>query len=179
MKRFIRHIMVLLLAVAPILLLAQETDPSKIIESIIEGQLQNIDKGTDVGLIIEDLQELAENPININSTNETELSRLYILNDIQINKLLKYIKEFGPSYSIFEFKTIDGFSQELLTKMQSFIWFGPEEQEPQNISDAIKYGKHQVLVRGLGTLQKAKGYLPKDDGTIPYEGNQFRYYTRY
>jgi hypothetical protein len=57
---------------------AQKTEPDKIIESIIEGQLANLKPGTDVGLIIEDLEELAENPININATNETELSRFYI-----------------------------------------------------------------------------------------------------
>ncbi len=158
---------------------AQETGADKIIESIIEGHLANIKPGTDVGLIIEDLEELAENPININSTNETQLSRLYILNDIQFNKLLDYLKKFGPAFSIFELNTIDGFSPDLLTKMEPFIWFGPAEQEPEKLSEAIKYGRHQLLLRGLGTTQKAKGYLPKEDGTTPYEGNQFRYYMRY
>ncbi len=158
---------------------AQETDAAKIIESIIEGQLANIKAGTDVGLIIEDLEELAENPININSTNETQLSRLYILNDIQINKLLSYINEFGPAYSIFELKTIDGFSPDLLSKMEPFIWFGPPERQHEKFTDALKYGRHQLLMRGLGTTQKAFGYQEKEDGTIPYEGNQFRYYTRY
>lgn len=158
---------------------SQEADPSKIIESIIEGQLQNLDKGTDVGLIIEDLEELAENPININSTNETQLSRLYILNDIQINKLLNYIKEFGAAYSIFELNSIDGFSPDLLTKIEPFIWFGPVEEQPEKFSDAFKYGRHQLLLRSLETLQKAKGYLANDDDFSPYEGNQFRYYTRY
>ena len=158
---------------------AQETDAGKIIESIIEGHLANIKAGTDVGLIIEDLEELAENPININSTNETQLSRLYVLNDIQINNLLNYLKEFGPAYSIFELNTIDGFSPDLLTKMEPFIWFGQAETEPEKFSDALKYGRHQLLIRGLGTTQKAIGYQEKEDGTIPYEGNQFRYYTRY
>ena len=158
---------------------AQKTDTDQIIESIIEGHLANIKAGTDVGLIIEDLEELAENPININSTNETQLSRLYILNDIQINNLLNYLEQFGQAYSIFELNTIDGFSPDLLTKMVPFIWFGPATQRSDNFSDALKYGRHQLLMRGLGTTQKAIGYQEKEDGTIPYEGNQFRYYTRY
>lgn len=158
---------------------AQETDTDKIIESIIEGHLANLKPGTNVGLIVEDLEELAENPININSTNETQLSRLYILNDIQINNLLNYLKEFGQAYSIFELNTINGFSPDLLTKMEPFIWFGPVVQQPKKFSDALKYGRHQLLLRGLGTTQKALGYFPKEDGTTPYEGNQFRYYTRY
>ena len=158
---------------------AQETDAGKIIESIIEGHLANIKPGTDVGLIIEDLEELAENPININSTNETELSKLYILNDIQINNLLNYLKEFGPAYSIFELNTIDGFSPDLLKKIEPFIRFGEVVKKAESFSEALKYGRHQLLLRGLGLSQKAKGYLPNDEGETCYEGNRFRYYTRY
>lgn len=158
---------------------AQNSDPIKIIESIIEGHLANIDAQTDVGLIIEDLEELAEKPLNINSTSEAELSRLYVLNDIQINKLLAYIKEFGPAYSIFELNTIDGFSPDILINIEPFIWFGPAEIKSNKFSDAIKYGNHQLLLRGLGTIQKAQGYQAKEDGTTRYEGNQYRYYTRY
>ena len=62
-----------------------------------------------MALIIEDLEGFIENPININATTASELSRLYILNDVQINKLLEYLTNYGPAYSIFELKTIDGF----------------------------------------------------------------------
>ncbi|MCK5730518.1 MAG: hypothetical protein KAH68_05555, partial [Draconibacterium sp.] len=179
MRELSLYIILLILGICPIISTAQEADTEKIIESIIEGHLANIKAGTDVGLIIEDLEELAENPLNINSANETQLSKLYILNDIQILKLLDYLKEFGAAYSIFELNTIDGFSSDLLSKIEPFIWFGPTEQQPAKFSDALKYGRHQLLLRGLGTVQKAHGYLPKDDETIPYEGNQYRYYTRY
>jgi hypothetical protein len=179
MREIPKYIVLLFFGIIPLISNAQKSDPDKIIESIIEGQLQNLDEGTDVSLIIEDLEELTENPININSCNETELSRLYILNDIQIKKLLDYILEFGPAYSIFELNSIDGFSPELLSRIEPFIWFGPTDKQPEKLSDALKYGRHQLLLRSLGTLQKAKGYLPKEDGTTHYEGNQFRYYTRY
>ena len=179
MKLILKHIIILFLGLAPILSNAQKTDASKIIESIIEGQLQNIDEGTNVGLIIEDLQEFAEQPLNINSTSETELSRLYILNDIQITKLLDYIKNYGPAYTIYELKIVDGFSQDILTKLEPFIWFGPVEKASKKTSEIIKYGNHQILLRTLGVLQVARGYEPKVEGTVPYEGNRFRYYTRY
>jgi hypothetical protein len=158
---------------------AQKTDPNKIIESIIEGQLDNLEPGTDVGLIIEDLEELAETPININSTNEIELSRLYILNDIQIKKLLDYINEFGAAYSIYELNTIDGFSPDILKLMEPFIRFGEPVKKLESFAGVLKYGRHKLLMRGLGVAQKAKGYLPDDEGATRYEGNRFRYYMRY
>ncbi len=175
----IKPILTLIFLFSAFTVSAQETDAHRIIESIIEGQLANLKPGTDVGLIIEDLEDLAENPLNINAANETQLSRLYVLNDIQINNLLNYLKEFGPAYSIYELNTIDGFSPGLLTKMEPFIRFGEAGREAATFSDAMKYGRHQLLVRSLGVAQKAKGYLPNNEGETRYEGNRFRYFTRY
>ena len=174
----INIIWVVILATISINAEGQETEPARLIESIIESHLDKIDAQTDVALIIEDLEGFIENPININATTASELSRLYILNDVQINKLLEYLTNYGPAYSIFELKTIDGFTPDLLLKMESFIWFGPRE-EILKLSNSFKYGKNQLLLRTLGTVQKARGYQPNDEGKTPYEGNQFRYYTRY
>ncbi|MBK6282265.1 MAG: helix-hairpin-helix domain-containing protein [Draconibacterium sp.] len=157
---------------------AQEKDPNRIIESIIESQIDKIDEQTDVALIIEDLESFIEHPININATSASELSRLYVLNDVQINKLLEYLAKYGPAYSIFELKTVDGFTPNLLQKIEPFIWFGPRI-EKQNFSDAFQYGKNQLLLRTLGNVQKADGYKPNEDGEKPYAGNQYKYYTRY
>lgn len=157
---------------------AQEKDAGRIIESIIESHIDKLDEQTDVALIIEDLEGFAENPININATSAAELSRLYVLNDVQINKLLEYLTSFGPAYSIFELKTIDGFTPDLLQKIEPFIWFGPQDEVNKN-RDLFKYGKNQLLLRTLGTVQEANGYIPDEEGKTPYEGNQFRYYTRY
>lgn len=180
MRKILAHIILMIIACnIPIIIIAQETDKSKIIESIVEAHLANLNEGTDVGLIIEDLEELAENPININSTTETQLSRLYFLDDIQINKLLKYIQDFGPAYTIYELNSIDGFTTQLLKNIEPFIWFGPADQKSDKFSDAIKYGKQQLLLRGLGTTQKAKGYRPNEEGSAAYEGNQYRYFARY
>jgi hypothetical protein len=174
----IRLILLFIFVATAAISAAQEKDPGRIIESIIESQLDKIDEQTDVALIIEDLEGFAEKPINLNATTASELSRLYVLNDIQINKLLEYLTNFGPAYSIFELKTVDGFTPNLLQKIEPFVWFGPRE-EKQKFGEAFKYGRNQLLLRSLGNVQQARGYKPNDDGVKPYEGNQYRYYTRY
>ncbi len=179
MKRVQVHIIILILMGVSLNSTSQETDSQKIIEAIIESRLENLDEETDVSLVIEDLEDLAENPLNINSTTGSELSRLYILNEIQITKLLKYVEEFGPVYSIYELNTIDGFTPDLLNKISLFIWFGPAKTEKESFKETLKYGRHQLLVRALGTTQKAKGYIQKEDGTTAYEGNPARFYSRY
>ncbi len=174
----IRQILLLIFIAIAAISTAQEKDANRIIESIIESQLDKLDEQTDVALIIEDLEGFIENPININATTASELSRLYFLNDVQINKLLEYLANFGPAYSIFELKTVDGFTPNLLQKIEPFIWFGPRE-EKQKFGDAFQYGKNQLLLRTLGNVQEARGYKPNDEGEKPYEGNQYKYYTRY
>jgi hypothetical protein len=178
MMRIIDKIWIAFFVTISLMSTAQETDHGRLIESIIESHLDKIDEQTDVALIIEDLEGFAENPININATTGPELSRLYVLNDVQINKLFEYLTIYGPAYSIFELKTIDGFTPDLLQKMEPFIWFGPRE-EAKKLGDSLQYGKNQLLLRTLGTVQKVRGYQPREDGSTPYEGNQYRYYTRY
>ncbi len=179
MKKHWKLIIIMFIGLVPAISKAQQADPKEIIEAIIESYPGNIDGGTDIELMVEDLENLAENPININATNATELSRLYILNTIQINRLLNYLKNYGPAYSIFEMQTIEGINREVLEKIEPFIYFGVTTAADQSLRDELKYAKHNLLLRGLGSLQKARGYKLNDQGNIPYEGNRFRYYTRY
>lgn len=157
----------------------QETEKTKLLEALIESQLENLDEEANSNQMIEDLEYFTENPININSTTATELSKLYLLNDIQIENLLNYIREFGPVYSIYELNTIDGFTPEILIKLNLFLVFGEREKKQQNFFESFNYGRHQLLVRTLGTLQNPKGYTTNKDNITPYEGNRFRYYSRY
>jgi hypothetical protein len=179
MKRFQKNIILLILLPAPFFLAAQKTDPSANLELILESVLENLEEEQDISVITEDLEELAETPLNINRATAQDLSRLHLLDEVQVQKLLDYRKHFGPFYSIFEMNRIDGFSPGLLTRIEPFIWFGPEEKAPEQLADVIKYGKHQVLARSMATVQKPAGYKEKTDGSIPFEGDRFRHYARY
>jgi len=179
MKKTGLHIAIWLVLLSSSILQAQENTSQAVIEAIIESQIANIEEGTNAAMIIEDLEELADHPLNINATNATELARLYILNPVQINQLLNFVEEFGPVYSIFELNTIEGFTPDQLQKIQPFIYFGEREKETESFSEALKKGRHEVLARALGILQTAEGFKERDDGTTPYEGNRFRYYSRY
>ena len=179
MIKLLKYGFTFVLFVLVLIISAQENETNKMIEAIMEAHLENLDEETDAGLILEDLENLAENPININNTSASELRRLYLLNDIQIEKLLGYIREFGPAYSVYELNTIDGLTPDLLDKISLFIRFGPAEIKSQKLGDALKYANQQLLLRAMETVPKARGYKEKEDGTTPYEGNPFRFYTRY
>lgn len=179
MKRLLKHTVLLLLTAFPFFAWPQTPEATNQLESIIESILEELGEETDAALIIEDLEGFAVNPLNINAATRDQLSRLHLLDDIQIQKLLDYLKNFGPALSVYELNTVDGFSPELLMKMEPFIWFGPVEEVPRSVPEMLKYGRHELLARTLGTVQKPRGYRERDDGTTPYEGNRARYYTRY
>lgn len=179
MKQMFRYIALFFMISLPQVALSQISDVSGQLEAIIESVLEGLEEETDAALIIEDLEGFAETPLNINTATRDQLSRLHLLDDIQIQKLLDYRTEFGPVLSIFELNTVNGLTPEVLTKMEPFIWFGPLEEEPLSVSDRMKYGRHELIIRSLGTVQEPKGYQQKDDGSVPYEGNRARYYSRY
>ncbi len=179
MSRLRQQIIFVLLVFVSFATMSQNPDAVIQLEAIIESVLEELGEETDAALIIEDLEGFAANPLNINAATRDQLSRLHLLDDIQIQKLLDYLGEFGPALSIYELNTVDGFTPELLMKMEPFIWFGPVEEEPQSVPEMLKYGRHEILARTLGTVQKPRGFEAREDGTIPYEGNRARFYTRY
>ena len=86
------------------------------------------------------LHELSEDPININSSNENELSKLFFLSDFQIKSLLDYIHSSGPILSVFEIANIPGFDKETAMLVQHFIKLGktsPDNQDSSQIRNQL------------------------------------------
>ena len=74
---------------------------------------------------------------------------------------------------------IDGFSRSVAEKIEPFIYFGEEDRIPGHSSGFLKNGKHELFLRTMTLIQDQAGFLPRSDGTIPFEGNKYRYYSRY
>ena len=73
----------------------QETRLSESIISIAEELASDDSDSEAVGIYIENLYELVENPVNINSADEDEISRLFFLSDFQVKVLADYIRQNG------------------------------------------------------------------------------------
>ena len=74
-----------------------------------------------VGFYIEHLHELAEDPVKINSADESELSRLCFLSDFQVKALTDHISRSGNIVSVFEIASIAGFDRHTAEMMIPFI----------------------------------------------------------
>jgi hypothetical protein len=96
----------------------------KLSESIIKVAEELASDESDQGAVeiyIEMLQELFENPVMINSSDETEISRLFFLTDFQVRALMDYTRTTGNIVSSYELSNIPGFDREVVELMIPFI----------------------------------------------------------
>ncbi len=61
--------------------------------------------------IFENLAELRERPVLINSGDEEEIARLFFLTDFQVKVLAEYVTRNGPAVSVYEIALLPGFDR--------------------------------------------------------------------
>ena len=88
----------------------------------IAGELAENDQNTDlVNMYIDQLGELSENPVKINSADEAEISRLFFLSDFQVKALADHIRTTGNIVSAYEIASIPGFDRHSAEMILPFI----------------------------------------------------------
>ena len=93
-------------------------------ENIMEiaGELAENDQNTDlVNMYIDQLGELSENPVKINSADEAEISRLFFLSDFQVKALTDHVLTTGNILSVYEIASIPGFDRHSAEMILPFI----------------------------------------------------------
>jgi len=82
----------------------------------------------------EQLYELIENPVNINSADEPEISRLFFLSDFQVKALADHVNNTGRIVSIYEISAIPGFDRHTAEMISPFIDLSvPDKKAPSVI----------------------------------------------
>ena len=107
----------------------QKGQISDFITSIAEELADNDTDPEAAGIYLEKLYELTEKPVNLNSADETELSRLFFLTDFQVKALADYIKTSGKIVSVFEIANIPGFGREKAQLIIPFVTIEPENEQ--------------------------------------------------
>lgn len=156
------------------------------IENKIENIAQDNDNELDYTSIVEDIEELKNNPIDLNNTNIQELRKLLFLNELQITNLLKYVKDHGKMLSLYELQAIDGFNYELINKILPYIIIKFEvEKKKIKPRQVLKYGRNTIFLRYSRVLEEQEGFAPIDDSTYAakpnsrYLGSPDKIYLRY
>ena len=164
-----------------------EQESTKIIEDRIEYLLQSMDaEEVDLTTLFDQLYYYLENPINLNTATKDELSDLQLLNDFQIQELLFYQSKNQGFATLYELRTIEGFTPDIIQQILPFVSITQVETKrkikPKNV---IKYGRNEMILRHTRVLPNAVGYDEVADSVLSqnpnakYLGSPDRLYARY
>ncbi len=155
----------------------------------LTNQLENMAKSSDRQ---QDYSDIADNyiyytrhPININGQEVNTLLHLHLLNEMQLASLKAYIHENGNILSIYELHYISGFNARVIQQLSPFIKTGiPKKAKPFFWKKALKYGRHQVLMRYGQIIEPEAGYAIPADSAWKKPGSVFlgspqKFYLRY
>ena len=139
------------------------------LEVLIESLFAD-DETRDMEQLLTDLQYRHEHPLNINTAEARDFESLYFLNQLQINALLKYRKEFGKILSPFELPGIAGFDEHLARLVSQFVIFGPEKGRKGHTR-----GHHEIMMRESRLLEEQEAYKDPEK----FEGSPDLIHFRY
>lgn len=178
---YFRYRIIVLFIALSSLSYGQESLNERIIEHLIEDLVEELGEEYDYGQLNERLTFFSEFKIDLNETDGEELKDLPFLSPFQIENILKYRKTAGRFLSTYELQSIDGFDFPTIDRLLPFIKVnGPGHFEDLDIKNAVKEGKHDIMLRYGRALQLSEGYRRRDESDRSrYLGNPDRYFIRY
>ncbi|MBX7181643.1 MAG: helix-hairpin-helix domain-containing protein [Bacteroidia bacterium] len=189
-KYSILLLVIALVSVAPMTVWSQNDIEELKKENLIEKKIENIAEGTDDETdftnLIDDLVEIAKNPINLNSASREDLEQLNLLDEVQINNLLAHIAKNGKLMNLYELQSIDGWDLNTIINLRPYIEVKDNTDVARlSFKNIFKNGKSQFFTRYQQILEKSEGYQPASDSLLQaspnsrYAGSPYRLYTRY
>ena len=173
----VKYILIILLFLTGITAQSQEISNELMdqIENFIEEQDENIDLVN----LLERLRILSQSKLNLNRVDADELRELRLLSEIQINDLLDHILIYGDLISLEELQSIPSFQLNDIIRLREFVQVNANDRFQMSLPQMLKESRHVAFVKWSRVLQDKKGYLPKDDGTTNYQGDENRVLIRY
>ncbi len=149
----------------------------------ISEQLES--ESIDLTNLLEQLNFYFDEPININTTDGSELEDLSLLSDVQISDLLLHRKLHGKFISIYELQSLRFWDLETIYLVVPFLTVD-DRLDNLHISfkELIKQGKFDLFLRYQPGVERKAGYEEVPDSILSssnqyYYGNADKYYTRF
>lgn len=147
---------------------------TELIPEIADYLVLACDESVDMELLLEQLDELNQNPVPIYPVEMNEYNRLFWLSSFQILSLAEYVQAHGPPVSVYELAYIPGFNLSLVRTLTPFVTF--TEQKRPGSPDASNVVRQRVVAGYQRLLETQKGYsLPGSS----FLGSPDKWYLRY
>jgi hypothetical protein len=141
-KGNLRYTFIIIIIFSSLFVNAQSEKLPETITEIAEGLAADETDTEAVASYTDRLHELVDDPVNVNSSNENELSKLFFLSDFQIKSLLDYTRSKGYIVSVYEIANIPGFDRETAMMILPFIKLGKASQKNNQDSSRLR---HQLI----------------------------------
>lgn len=120
---------------------AQTAAPEGVLQDIFNRMVE-LDEGANWDEVQQDLTELAQTPINLNTARAQDLERLHLLTPDQVDNILLYVYK-HPMVSIYELKMVPGLRDYEIRDMLPYVYVAPVEAP-----DSVRtQAKHELLTR--------------------------------
>ena len=134
-----------------------------------EDLLHRGDPASTGSLLLEDMTEYYQQPINLNSATREQLAESGFFTPYQIEILLNYRTNFGPLFSVYELAGLSGFKGSQLPDIFPYVTVGgPVSDSPDPLS-------LMLLCTVNRTFPKAGGFFSRGSlETAAYRGSPFK-----
>ena len=125
--------------------------------------------------LLEQLEERAQTPINLNQTCREELEELPFLTAQQVEELTEYLDHYKPMRSLSELQMVKGLDYHTRRLLQCFVVAGEERKSSvwPKAADLLKYGQHRMTATGKIPFYERQG------DRNGYMGYKYRHDLRY
>lgn len=166
--------------------LSAQVENSVVLQDIVEEIAENTDDELDYTTLFNNLEILAENPLDLNTATAEEFREILFLNEYQIYSIIRYRTKYNGFKTIYELAFVEGLDELTMKYLYPFVTIGTEKPKVKtNWKKIFTYGHHTVLGRYQRTLQKKAGYNISDSilaikpDKSRYLGSPDKYYLKY
>jgi hypothetical protein len=128
------------------------SDINLLIEDFIEGRQDDGD--FELIEIYENINDAAQNPRNLNTVSADELRNLFVISEVDINKIISHRERFGPFADINELQAVQGIEISTLRLLSKLTYVSDGEIKPL----AQIQSNTEVLVKLRRELETRRGF---------------------
>jgi hypothetical protein len=182
---FSAQILLSFLSFAPMMGQEVEAVTDEWTENLAEDIVSRSEGEIDLTEFLAYLEDLRENPVNLNHAKAEELEELHMLNEFQVASLLDYIKINGELVSIYELQYIPGFTTELAARLKPFVVTSPKDRVIDDLQEISQIKPKGIAIfRTQHSLEKLAGFSKSADtlansASSYFSGSPGKYYMQY
>lgn len=177
-REFVLRLSLVIVMIVSALLSVQAQDTQRTWQQAYEELMSFADSGDDNGdeELYEQLQTLAENPIDLNHATRDDLERLPFMSAQQVMDLVEYLDRYGPMRSLSELRMVGSLDYRQIELLPYFVFIGPVSEDKffvPKLSDVLHYGRHTLTATGRVPFYERQG------DRNGYLGYRYRHTLRY